>query len=537
MLKRVKLENLVLVDSCEVHFSKGFTAITGETGSGKSILLTAIGLLLGEKADSSSIRLGSQSGTIEGDFILPQSPQIVSLFDEFSLDQENPCPCTIKRELFTSGKSRAIVNGCTVPLQFLKRLGSALLEISSQHSYLTLQEEKAPQKILDLFAGIEEDVRSFQKTFEKIKSLEAHLEKLFQEEPLRQLEQDRLQKQLLEIESSKIFDTNDDLSFSRLKEIEHSKEIIELGNTITHDLDDGKDPLSRGLYKLLQKAEKLKNLSSQFNSSHELIEQAFSILRQASQEIQSSLETFEYSEEECQYLETTLRKIDHVKRSFGATVEEVLLNQKIIKERLFLLEERDTLIENIKKELEELKRTCDIKAAFLHEKRTQSAPLLEKKILFFLHLLHMPSAVFEIEISTSSRHASGDDTIHFFLTPNTGEKRIEVKDGASGGEMARLFLAVQAVMAHLSSIPTIIFDEIDACIGGITASSVGDLLAAIGKDRQVFAITHFTQVAKKASFHIALSKETIEGRTLSRIRELCSKKEKDLEHMRMIGNY
>lgn len=535
MLKRVKLENLVLVDSCEVHFSKGFTAITGETGSGKSVLLTAINLLLGEKADSSSIRRGAQSGIIEGDFLLPQSSQISSLFDEFSLDQEDPL-CTIRRELFAaSGKSRSLVNGCVVPLQFLKRLGSALLEISNQHAYLALQEESAPQKILDLFAGIEEETNSFRKTFEKTKQLETHVEKLLQEEPLRQLEMEKLQKQLQEIKSSKIFDTDDELCFSRLKELEQAKEIIELGSSINRDLDGGKEPLTKIVYRLLQKTEKLQQLSSQFTSIYELIEQASSSLRSASQEIQTSLDAFEYCEEECVRIETSLRRIDQVKRSFGPTVEEVLMSQKKIEERLSLLKAREDTIEDMREEIDVLKKESHSRASLLREKRTQSAPLLEKKVLYFLHLLHMPHALFEVIVSDSPRHATGDDTVRFFLTPNPGEKRIEVKDGVSGGEMARLFLAIQAVMAHLSSIPTIIFDEIDACIGGITAASVGDLLAAIGKERQVLAITHFTQVAQKASFHIALSKETIDGRTLSRIRELCSEKEKALEHKRMIG--
>lgn len=533
MLQRLFLENLVLVEASELHFSKGYTVITGETGSGKSILLTAIGLLLGEKSDAAAIRHGEKTGVIEGDFFLPNTPAIATLFDEFSLEK-NPS-CKIRRELFSSGKSRASIDGCTVPVQFLKRLGSELIEISSQHAYLSLQEEATPQILLDRFARIEQDVAELKTLFETYKSLTAEREKLLQEEALRSVEMERLHAEIQEIETSKIFATDDTALFSRLKELESSKEILHLSSSIIEELEGGKDPLIRRLARLSSKASSILTLSSRFSSCSDLIETASLSLREAAQNFQTTLDHIEFSENERENVEASLKKIDLLKRKYGPTLEDVQRAHTALKERLSLLENREQILENLKNKISLTQTECNAKATLLHERRTEAIPAFIKSIQSYLSLLHMPQAVFEVVTEKTLLHPTGIDKIRFFLSPNIGEKRIEVKDGASGGEMARLFLAIQATMAHLSSIPTIIFDEIDASIGGITATAVGDLLAAIGKERQVLAITHFTQVAAKAKEHMALCKETLSDRTLTKIRRLTTKKELAEEHNRMVG--
>lgn len=533
MLQRLFLENLILVDSSELHFSKGFTVITGETGSGKSILLTAINLLLGEKADTTAIRHGEKLGIIEADFLLPKTESLSTLFDEFSLEKNDLC--TVRRELLASGKSRATVDGCAVPINFLKRLGSELIEISGQHAYLSLQEENAPQMLLDTFAGLEKDTTQIKSLVATYKRLETELQKLLQEEALRSLEIERILSQIQEIDMSKIFDIDDASLFLRLKELEDAKELFELTSTMIEELESGKDPLVRRMHRLLQKAHSVKNLSPRFTACYELIEGASSSLREAEQEIHSSLDQIEFSEAEHAAIETCLKKIDQIKRKYGSSPDELKKAYSALKERLSILEAREEVIETLKKEIAQCKECCVKKAAFLHEERCRAIPAFEKSVYSYLALLRMPQALFQVVVEETTLHQTGTDKIRFFLTPNIGEKRIEVKDGASGGEMARLFLAIQATMAHLTSIPTIIFDEIDASIGGVTASSVGELLSAIGNERQVFAITHFTQVASHAKAHMALYKETLEERTLTKIRHLSSKKERADEHNRMIG--
>ena len=533
MLERLLLENLVLVDSTEVYFTKGFTVITGETGSGKSILLTAIGLLLGDKADTGAIRYGADVGIIEGDFSLPQTPSISALFAEFSLDPPNIC--IIRRELFSSGKSRALVNGCIVPINFLKRLGGDLLEISHQHAYLSLQEEQTPRALLDSFAELEKKVSDFNELFEKTKNISLNLEKLLLEEPLRFLEIERIRAQLQEIQDSKIFDINDEDLFSRLEELENAKELLEKVEETIEELEGGRDSLLKRVSSLEQKAHTLFTLLPRFSSCHELIEEASAALREVSPKIQSILDAIEYSEEEHRRVEETLSKIDAVKRKYGTTLEEIERVRKGLLERLTILETRDEVIESLQNEFSSLTQACDEHAHILHEKRIEALSSFEKEILSFLHMLHMPEAEFHVEVERGERNSFGDDNVRFFLKPNAGEKKIEVKDRASGGELARLFLAVQAVMARHTHVHTIIFDEIDASIGGVTATSVGELLSAIGKERQVLAITHFTQVAAQANNHIVLSKETTDGRTLTHIRHLSSKKEFVEEHKRMVG--
>jgi DNA repair protein RecN (Recombination protein N) len=532
MLRTLRIEHLVLVDSCQISLRTGFHVITGETGSGKSVLLTAIGLLLGEKADASSVRHGEVMAVVEGEFVLPPSAQEILKEAEIELDSNE---CTLRREILQTGKSRAFVEGQLIPTAVLKRLGTSLVEISGQHACLQLQEPQTPQELVDRYGHIEEQSAEFQTKFTHFLSLTEKRQKLLLEEPSRSSEIERLSAYLDEIVGSKACEVDDEELFHRLQRLEHSKEIVDIASSMVFEIQSGKIPLQSALFKLAQRAEKLVSIDTSWKDVAELLETACASTKEAANELSRHLSSLDHSDEERAKLEAQLKRIDGVKRRWGPSREEIAQAKKSFEERLFSLQGREEELAKLDSDIVTAKEACDTLAAKLTKLRTATAAKFAAAVQKRLRALNMSKAILEIEVSAAPRSASGDDRVRLFCTPNVGEKRMEVREGASGGELARIYLAIQAVIADLFTVPTVLFDEIDASIGGITANAVGETLAAIGMTRQVLAVTHFSQVASKAQIHFAIAKEVRGGRTLTSVRELATVEERDLEHRRMAG--
>jgi len=514
MLISLSIKDLVLVDSCTLTFSPNFNVITGETGTGKSTLLTAIHLLLGERADPSLIRHGKTKGVVEGVFSTISSP----ILDELGIEEEK---ITLRRELLSTGKSRAFINDHLVPLSLLKELSSSLIEISDQHAGLTLKNASTPLQLLDQFANL--PTSDFASCFTECNALQEQKKELVHQEPLRQTEIDQIKRQIDEIVSSKILETDDTALFARLQTIEEEKELFEKGSLLLSELDG---PLLSQLVKAAKSAHP-------FVDASEHLEQASKHISEAINEINRSLSTITICEDEYTTIEAQLQKIDKLHRLYGEkSVESV---KSSLEERLQRLLNIETTLFEIEEKLSHKQKECDEKAFQLSQSRAKAALLFSKEVQKILPALNMPHALFEIEILQKERSSTGDDHITFFLTPNPGEKRIRLHEHASGGELARLYLAIQTVLAEQSAIPTILFDEIDASIGGITANFVGNMLSLMGQKRQVLAITHFVQVASQATSHFSLQKKTTKGRTLTSVRKLSSQKEREEEQKRMVG--
>ncbi len=532
MLRKLCIDNLVLVDSCQICLQGGFHVITGETGSGKSVLLTAIGLLLGEKADASAIRHGQTMAVIEGEFDLSAASQ--SLLREVDVEIDGPT-CTIRRELLASGKTRAFIDGHLIPLGFLKRLGASLIEISDQHACSALKDPETARQLLDQYARLEPLVHNFQEQFHYLGKLRTKKEQLLLEEPSRERTIEHLLAQIEEITSSEVLSINDIDLFQRLTELEHSRETFEIASQTLAEIEGGKTPVQSALFRLTQRAEKLAALAPSFSPIVELLNTACLSSREAAHELTRQLSSLDHSDDERSRIDSQLKQIDAVKRKHGISQEEILHAKQTMEQQLASLKGRGEELEQLNGEISSTQSSCDKLAATLTKKRFASAQHLARATEAQLRRLNMAKAVFEIDVSPTVRSATGEDVIRFFCTPNIGEKKLDVSQAASGGELARVFLSVQAVMADLFAVPTILFDEIDASIGGMTAHAVGSTLAAMGEKRQVLAVTHFVQVASKAHFHFALSKNEQGGRTITTVRMLGTQEEKNREHQRMIG--
>jgi DNA repair protein RecN (Recombination protein N) len=356
-----------------------------------------------------------------------------------------------------------------------------------------------------------------------------------QQEKARPGEIELLHTQLNEIEESDVLHVDDNDLFSRLSDLEHAKEAFELASSMIAEIESGKTPLQATLFRLTKMAEKLSVLNSKSAAVVDLLNSACTATRETSHELKGLLSCFDFSEAERERLENQLRQIDGIKRRHGATVEEIRQAKESMEAKLRLLEGRDEELLALDEQCAQALEQCDSMARDLTKARTQAAQKFGTALEKQLRALNMPKATLTVDLSQAISTVSGEDRVQFSLTPNVGEKTIAIHDGASGGEIARLFLAIQAVMASRFVIPTVLFDEIDASIGGMTANAVGETLAAIGQERQVLAVTHFVQVAQKASSHFALTKEVNNGRTLTLVQELTSKSAKEKERQRMMG--
>jgi len=516
MLIRLQIKNLVLVDSCELTFSPHFNVITGETGAGKSTLLTAIYLLLGERADPSLVRHGETKGMVEATFSAPPS----SLLDELGIEDET---ITLRRELLSSGKSRAFINNHLVSLSFLKELGASLIEISDQHAGLILKHASTPLQLLDHFAHL--STSEFSALYADLKALQEQKIAFLQKEPLRQSEIEQISTQIEEIQTSRILEVDDSKLFDRFQEIEEKKELFEQGERLLSLIDN---TLSSNLAKAVKQSDR-----ALFSVVTEHLEHSSKHLAEAVNELNRVLGTLEICEHERSALEEQMKKIDAVRRRYRE--ENIESVYQSLQKRLASLTNMETTLFELEEELSQKQKECDETASQLSSARIHAASLFSKHVQSLLPDLNMPHALFEVEVSQKERSVSGDDHVTFFLTPNLGEKRIELHEHASGGELARLYLAIQTVLAEQSAIPTILFDEIDASIGGVTANFVGKALSLMGQKRQVLAITHFVQVASQATSHFCLQKETSQGRTLTSVQQLTTKQSREEEQKRMVG--
>lgn len=532
MLQKLQIQHLVLADSCELECSKGFHVITGETGAGKSIVLTAISLLMGERADSTLVRQGEELAVIEGVFLQPLSPELDSLLSDLEIfPLENQI--SIRREILRSGKSRASICDQPVSVQALRSVCSHLIEVSDQQAYLTLQTPQTQLELVDRYANTQEKAKEFAKAFHHYATLHKRLNDLCTNTALRDVEIEAITKRIGEIEESGVLDSDEEAMFQQLQLLEEKKETLELGYVLLQDLEAGKTPLLTLLTKSCQQIEKFVLKSPAWSESCAHFNQARENIRSGLACVQKMLADSDYPEKEHEKLETQLGKIQKLHRSYG-DIASIRNAYDTMKEKLRHLQETEQEIEKINHELLAQSTHGNKLAHELRTRRNKAAAELSPLVESRLRDLNMPNARFEIRITPTTRTSFGDDSILFLITPNLGEKQISI-DAVSGGELARIYLAIQAELASHFSVPTVVFDEVDSGIGGITAHAVGKALADMGTHRQVFAITHLVQVATQAQTHFVLTKVEKDQRTYTTVKKLHAEKERLQEHQRMTG--
>ncbi len=523
MIKHLILNNLVLVDSCEIHFGPSFNAVTGETGAGKTALIEAIDLALGGRADTSAIRKGCDRAFVEIAFDIGH----LDVLDEAGIALDQGEYLVIRREIAREGKNRAFINCRMAPLPLLQKIGNALIDLIGQHAHQTLRTADSQRALVDLFGNVQVD--SFKTAYEHEKSCQRRLDDLHQ---ISSRDEEMWRFQLDEIQSVSLKEGEEDALFEKHQRLAHANELSEKIDMMIKGLSESPNAVLPQLARCGKACDSLTAYDPSLKDTSTLIHEAQISLAEALRTLQSY--DLENDPQAFQALEDRLSAISRLKRKYGRSFAEIDAHrQKLI----FELSRLENLSEEIKEAEDALKKAqaeTDKAAGALTHNRKQAASLLQKTLTEQLQSLNMHGAEAIIDISPQTRQQSGDDLVQFFLKANQGELPGLVKEHSSGGELSRLLFAIKAALAEKNGTPTLIFDEIDANVGGKTAAIIGEKLHELGKCRQVICITHFPQVASKSDHHFSVQKSEKDGRTLTEIK-LLNKKEREQELLRMIG--
>ena len=530
----LRIKNLALVEELEWQMVPGFIAVTGETGAGKSIIIGALQLLLGERADKSLIRTGADLCTVEAVFaggdLKKLNPQLV----EAGIDpSENDL--IIKRSFSSSAGTRQFINGSPTTLSILKNLGDNLVDLHGPHDHQSLLSPEKQLGLLDSFARAEEQLAEYRKHYRQLQTLLAEHAALNTVETAREQELDLLRHQINEISSANLVAGEEEEIEIRYKLASNSKRLIQLASAIANKLSEEDGSVLSQLaetQRLLRELEKIDSSIAQFSSAH-----ATSVveLSEISRALSSYAEKLDLDPQQLAALEQRVSLFETLKRKYGGSIAEVIAFGERAAERMRKIEGRDAELERLAKEIENLREQMNHSGEALRKLRTKAAPKLSENIRRNLRDLGFRQSGFEAKLSALDEpRPNGFDSVELLFSPNPGEPLKPLRAIASSGEISRLMLAIKSALAAHDAIPLLVFDEIDTNVGGEIAHAVGAKMQTLGRDHQVICITHLPQVAATASSHFVVTKEVVRGRTYSQLHEVSGKSRQE-EIARMLG--
>ena len=534
VLTLLRIKNLALVEELEWQVSPGFVAITGETGAGKSIIIGALQLLLGERADKSLIRTGTDICTVEAIFSGDGLKKLNAQLAEAGIE---PCEndLILKRTLSSSGTNRQFINGSPTTLSILKRLGDELVDLHGPHDHQSLLSPETQLRLLDSFARAEAQLEEYRKCYQQSRALLAEHATLNTAETAREQELDLLRHQIIEIESAKLVPSEEEEIENRYKLATDSKRLIELAGAVANKLSEADESVLSQLaetQRLLRELEKIDSSSAQFASAHAAAVVELSELARA---LSAYAEKLDLDPEQLSALEQRVSMFETLKRKYGASISEVVAFGERAAERMRKIEGRDAELERLAKEIENVRVQMNRAGGALRKTRAKAAPKLSENIRRSLRELGFRQSEFEAKLSALDEpRASGFDSAHLLFSPNPGEPLRPLHTIASSGEISRLMLAIKSALAAHDAIPLLVFDEIDTNVGGEIAHAVGAKMEKLGRDHQVICITHLPQVAATASSHFVVTKDVSRGRTFSNLREVTGEVRQE-EIARMLG--
>jgi len=533
MLKRLWLKNFVLADAVEISFQKGFNVITGETGSGKSIVLASLSFVLGDRAESSLIRHGASQATVEASFELDPKMPAIEILEEAGITLEDG-ELIIKRDIAANGKSRLFINHQSVTATLVKKIAPFLIEFCGQHTTTKLMDPRAPLEMLDLIGQLEEQKASVRCAFLSCQLLQKKLQQLEETKPQRARAITTCQREIEEISKVNLKEGEEEILFQEFSRLENMNDLKSKASELMIGLDDTKPSAITHFIRLKSTFQQLASVDDALKEPLKSYMSSIVELQEVGYEMRRYLHRLNPEPERHAKVESRLKQINDLKRKFGNTIAEIDAYKATQEKKLQELEEEELSIDDVKQEAHKRAEELRELSIALSINRKKISKTFAVKITKELKSLNMPHAIFEVIITEKEQTSDGIDFIQFFFTPNLGETSISVQK-ASGGELARLMLAFYCVLSSKTQVPTIFFDEIDANIGGTTATQVAEKLTKLGDSHQIISITHFAQVARGADAHLVISKEERQGRTYSTIKSLDSDIERLEELRRMVG--
>lgn len=517
MLKQLYIRNFTLIDTLDIELKPGFSVITGETGAGKSIILGAIGLLLGQRADAKNIKQGADKCIIEAHFAL--SKYSLEVFFENNDIEYDAHDTIIRRELTSAGKSRAFINDTPVSLAILKELGEQLVDIHSQHQNLLLNKQDFQLNVVDIIANNNDLLSQYRTAYNKYQETKKKLENLILEIEQNRSNSDFLRFQYEELCNAKLYDGEQEELEQKQATMSHAEEI----KSALYEADNSINAEIGGVLSNVKNAKNaLKGIMDVYPVAQELqqrLDSCYIELDDISHEISTQLQDIDFDPAELEYINNRLDKIYELEKKYHCErINELLCKIEELKQQLDYVDNSDIVLNELKEQLDIHQKECETKASKLSQTRKKSASSIEKEISEKLVVLGMPNINFKVNIEKKELGLFGADNVSFMFSANKNNPLQAVTQVASGGEIARLMLSLKAMISGAVKLPTIIFDEIDTGVSGKIAEKMANIMKEMGdNDRQVISITHLPQIAALGTTHYKVYKEDTSEATISKM--------------------
>ena len=513
MLQSLHVHNFALLEDAHADFTPGFNVFTGETGAGKSILIDAFGMVLGGRASVDYVRSGTEGLWVQAVFDITNQEDIKNILREQGLEAEDDL--FLKRQISAAGKSRALVNGVQVPLAVLKQIGTALVDIHGQHENQALLKPEAARLVTDAFGGatLQAALTAYQKDYALYVKANKELAQLQQDNEEQDLLMDRYAWEINEITKANLVVGEEEGLEAEARLLQNSERIIRSVNAAYEQLDDEDAVLAR-LARVRDELVYAARYDERLQSLAEVVDSAWINLDDCRSELADYLSRSDFNEERATEVQQRLDTIYRLHKKYGGSTEAVLAYLESTQAKLAQLQNIAAALEKAQHELTQATKRLQVTAAALTKERERSAAALSKSITTHIHDLAMPNGRLEISITPLERFTiTGCDAVRFLFSGNLGEPLNDLEKVASGGELSRIALAMKTVLMHTTQVGTMVFDEIDTGVGGVTAQKMAEKIAAIATVGQVLCITHLPQIAAFADNHIYIEKKSAEGRT------------------------
>ena len=520
MLKHLYIKNFTLIDELDIELHQGFSVITGETGAGKSIILGAIALLLGQRADSKTIKQGADKCVIEAHFDLTRY-DMDAFFNENDIEND-PDDCIVRRELLASGKSRAFINDTPVQLSMLKELGERLVDVHSQHQNLLLNKQDFQLGVVDIFAEDGKELAQYQQTFRQYQKVRQELEELKESIERHRQNADFLRFQCDELTQANLMDGEQEELEQRSDTMSHSEDIksalYEADNALSAEQTGVVSSLRSTLYEL----RKISEVYPVAAELEERMDSCYIELKDIAQEVSSHLERIDFDPAEMDAVTNRLDKIYDLEKKYHVeTVSELIAKRDELIVQLDHIENSDEALSDLQKQLDQLQDQAGKEAGALTTLRSKAAKKIEAEMQTKLVPLGMPNVRFSVDMTREPLNLSGQDRVAFMFSANSSTPLQPISQVASGGEIARVMLSLKAMISGAVKLPTIIFDEIDTGVSGKMAEKMAEMMQEMGDHgRQVISITHLPQIAALGSFHYKVEKQETSLGTVSSMKQL-----------------
>jgi len=534
MLKSLQIKNYALIENLFVEFGSGLNIITGETGAGKSIIIGAMGLLLGGRASSDVVRKGSQKSIIEGIFDVKGNAKVRRLLSMNDLDDLDEL--ILRREISIKGNNRIFVNDTPVNLSLLKEIGFLLVDLHGQHEHQSLLRQETHIEMLDEFGDYSTKLKEYRKGYQQLNNKLNEQKDLLQKESLLKEKKELYKYQLKEIDSVSPEEDEDEQINSELNILENAERILELGNSLYSELYESEGSIAERLANIITRMNELVRIDNNFSEKIDELENALALVQDVSDNLVKYIDRVELDPQRLEELRERLGAINLLKKKYGGSIKSVLEYREKIGQEFDSAVNFDERIESLEKEIAELRVKIGAIASEISEERKKTAASLQMEIEKSMKFLGIKDGKFEVRFIRKASDGfdnyiivdnekvkafpNGADVVEFFISTNLGEDPKPLVKIASGGEVSRIMLALKTSLAKNDKLPLLIFDEIDTGVSGKIASKVGSMMKDLAEFHQIIAITHLPQIAALSEHHFSVYKITSDGRVVSGIKKL-----------------